>query len=43
MIKITCFGQHWPSSGFSSERFVCCKSVYKKHAAAYRYVPACFL
>jgi len=28
MINTTCFGQHWPSSGFSSERFECCKSVY---------------
>jgi len=35
MIKITCFSQHSPSSGFSSERFVCCKSVYIKHAATY--------
>jgi len=33
MIKTTCFGQHWPSSGFSSERFVHCKCVYTKHAA----------
>jgi hypothetical protein len=36
MIKTTCFGQHWPSSGFSSERIVCCKSVYINHAAEYR-------
>ena len=26
-----------PSSGFSSERFVCCKYVYIKHAAVYRF------
>ena len=36
MVKTTCFAQQWPSSGFSSEMFVCCKSVYIKHAAAYR-------
>jgi len=34
--KTTCFDQHWPSSGFSSERCVCCKSVYIKYVAAYR-------
>jgi len=36
MAKTTCFGQHWPSSDISSERFVCCKSVHIKHTAAYR-------
>jgi hypothetical protein len=36
MIKTACFGQYWPSSGFSSERIVCRKSVYIKHAAVYR-------
>jgi len=36
VIKTTCFGQHWPSSCFSSERTVCCKSVHIKHLAAYR-------
>ena len=25
--KTICFGQHWPSSGFSSERIVCCKRL----------------
>ena len=34
MIKTTCFGQHWPSSGSSSERFVWCKGVYIGHADA---------
>jgi len=40
MIKTTCFGPYWPSSGFSSERFVCCKSVHIKHIntlTAYNY------
>jgi len=36
MIKTTCFGQHWPMSGFSSERFVCCKSVYINALTAYK-------
>jgi len=37
MIKTTRFGQHWPSSGSSSETTVCCECVYIKHAAAYRF------
>ena len=36
MITIKCFGQHWPSSGFSSEKFVYCRSVYIKLVAANR-------
>ena len=28
MMITTCFGHYWPSSGFSSERIVCYKSVY---------------
>ena len=36
MIKTTCFGHYWPSSGFSSERSVCRRSVYIRHVAAYR-------
>jgi len=31
-----CFGQHWPSSVFSSKRFVCFKIGYLKHAAMYQ-------
>ena len=36
MIKTTCFGHYWQSSGFLSERTVCCKIVYIRYAAAYR-------
>ena len=36
MITTTCFGHYWPSSGVSSERIVCCRSVYIRLVAANR-------